>query len=63
MQIKVTTRANKKLKAVCKRWLLIALAKISSNVANETIKTNNGSKKATITLITTEDPSTSPNRL
>jgi hypothetical protein len=44
------------LRAVCTGWLIMVLAKISSKIASEIIKTTRGSKKATITLATTGGP-------
>ncbi|MHC4188087.1 MAG: hypothetical protein ACYSUB_00180 [Planctomycetota bacterium] len=61
MQTKVINMAIKKLRAVRNSSVFIASAKISSKTAKETIKTTRGSRKATITLNTTEGPLIFPN--
>ena len=61
MQIKVASKADKKLNIVCNFSTFVTPAKTRSETAKETIKTTIGSKKARITLSTTESPEALPN--
>lgn len=61
MQMKVVSRANRKLTAVCICSVFIAPASTLSKTAKETIKTINGSKKARIALSATDGPGAPPN--
>lgn len=60
MQANVTNRASRKLMTVCNRPVLNMPASTFSKNAKETIKTNNGSRKARITLSVTDGPGDSP---
>jgi len=61
MQLNVTDKADIMLRVVCTGWMLMVLAKISSKIASEIIKTTRGSSKAITTLTATEGPLVFPN--